>query len=212
MNTLSKFFLLSVLLFPSALAFSETPSPDVSETASDQAGALPLRDLQHFTQVFDQIRKAYVEEVDDTTLFRNAIIGMLSQLDPHSTYLDEVAFEELQTNTQGEFGGLGIEVGMEDGFVKVISPIDGTPAKRAGVLAGDLIIKLDGSPINGMTLNQAVDKMRGKKGTSIDLTIVREGEDKPIELTIVRDMIKVASVRLEKLDDHFVYTRIAQFQ
>lgn len=173
---------------------------------------LPLDELRNFTQVFDQIRSAYVEEVDDPTLLKNAIIGMLSQLDPHSTYLDESSFEELQTSTQGEFGGLGIEVGMEDGFVKVISPMDDTPAQRAGIKAGDLIVKIDGSPVKGLTLNQAVDKMRGKKGTPILLTVVRKGIDKPMDFTIVRDMIKVISVRVEKLDQQLAYVRIAQFQ
>lgn len=173
---------------------------------------LPLEELRNFTQVFDQIRDAYVEDVDDSTMLKNAIIGMLSQLDPHSAYLDESTFEDLQSNTQGEFGGLGIEVGMEDGFVKVISPIDDTPAQKAGVMAGDLIVKLDSTPVKGLTLNQAIEKMRGKKGTRITLTIVRKGVDKPMEIIIVRDMIKVISVRTEKFEKYYAYVRIAQFQ
>jgi len=212
-----KFFRATVLLLMCSVAtsvFAEDNQPiktDMPEKAADER-SLPLDDLRNFTQVFDQIRNAYVEEVDDTTLLKNSIIGMLSQLDPHSAYLDESSFEDLQTNTQGEFGGLGIEVGMEDGFVKVISPIDDTPAQKAGVMAGDLIVKLDGTPVKGMGLNQAIEKMRGKKGSKIVLTIVRKGIDKPLEMTIVRDMIKVVSVRVEKLEEHFVYVRIAQFQ
>jgi len=184
---------------------------ETSENAADES-RLPLEDLRNFTQVFDQIRNAYVEEVDDTTLLKNSIIGMLTQLDPHSAYLDESSYEDLQTNTQGEFGGLGIEVGMEDGFVKVISPIDDTPAQKAGVMAGDLIIKLDGTPVKGMSLHQAIERMRGKKGSKIVLTVVRKGVDKPLEMTIIRDMIKVVSVRVEKLEEQFAYVRIAQFQ
>lgn len=193
------------------LRASEGAAEAVSPAAPAEA-ALPLEDLRHFTQVFDQIRNAYVEEVDDPTLLKNAIIGMLTQLDPHSAYLDESAFEDLQTSTSGEFGGLGIEVGMENGFVKVISPIDDTPAQKAGVMAGDLIIKLDGTPVKGMSLNQAITKMRGKKGTPIVITLVRDGVDKPIDKTIVRDMIKVVSVRVEPLETQYAYVRIAQFQ
>ncbi len=214
-------FVTAALLLAVQIHANENPLP-TGNAAPDGApqgakniateAALPLEDLRNFTQVFDQIRNAYVEEVDDPTLLRNAIIGMLSQLDPHSAYLDESSFEDLQTSTQGEFGGLGIEVGMEDGFVKVISPIDDTPAQKAGILAGDLIVKLDGTPVKGMGLNQAIDKMRGKKGTKIVLTIVRDGVDKPIEKTIVRDMIKVVSVRTEKLEPQLAYVRIAQFQ
>lgn len=214
---LCKRFLCTIVLLWCSIATSvsaENDPPAKTETAEKVADetSLPLDDLRNFTQVFDQIRNAYVEEVDDTTLLKNSIIGMLSQLDPHSAYLDESSFEDLQTNTQGEFGGLGIEVGMEDGFVKVISPIDDTPAQKAGVMAGDLIVKLDGTPVKGMGLNQAIDKMRGKKGSKIMLTIVRKGVDKPLEMTIVRDMIKVVSVRVEKLEEQFAYARIAQFQ
>lgn len=212
----NKLFCATVLcvLAASTIASDDDTSQKKSEASGETTEdlRLPLEDLRNFSQVFDQIRNAYVEEVDDKTLLKNSIIGMLSQLDPHSAYLDESSFEDLQTNTQGEFGGLGIEVGIEDGFVKVISPIDDTPAQKAGVMAGDLIIKLDGTPVKGMGLNQAIEKMRGKKGTKIALTLVRKGVDKPLELTIVRDMIKVVSVRLEKLEEQFAYVRIAQFQ
>lgn len=179
---------------------------------SKAMGALPLDELRSFTEVFARIKKDYVEPVSDKTLLENAIRGMLSGLDPHSSYLDPESFKELQVGTTGEFGGLGIEVGMEDGFVKVISPIDDTPAERAGVKAGDLIIRLDEKPVKGMTLHDAVKLMRGKVGTDIKLTIIREGEEKPLTITITRDTIKVKSVRARSLDDGFGYLRISQFQ
>lgn len=173
---------------------------------------LPLDELRNFTEVFARIKKDYVEEVSDKTLLENAIRGMLSGLDPHSSYLDPENFKELQVGTRGEFGGLGIEVGMEDGFVKVISPIDDTPAMRAGVKAGDLVIRLDEKPVKGLTLHQAVKIMRGKIGTNIVLTIIREGAQKPLKITITRDIIKVRSVRSRTLDGGFGYVRISQFQ
>ncbi len=182
------------------------------KSANKSAGALPLNELRTFTEVFARIKKDYVEEVSDKTLLENAIRGMLSGLDPHSSYLDPEHFKELQVGTTGEFGGLGIEVGMEDGFVKVISPIDDTPAQRAGVKAGDLIIRLDEKPVKGMTLHDAVKIMRGKVGTEITLTIIREGEEKPLKITITRDVIKVKSVRSKDLGDGFGYVRISQFQ
>ncbi|MCK4586455.1 MAG: S41 family peptidase, partial [Gammaproteobacteria bacterium] len=148
----------------------------------------------------------------DKTLLENAIRGMLSGLDPHSSYLDAEGYKDLQVGTTGEFGGLGIEVGMEDGFVKVISPIDDTPAQRAGVKAGDLVIRLDEKPVKGMTLHQAVGIMRGKVGTDILLTIIREGEEKPLKITITRDVIKVRSVRSRTLEEGIGYLRISQFQ
>jgi carboxyl-terminal processing protease len=174
--------------------------------------ALPLEELRTFTDVFARIKNDYVDEVDDRTLLQHAIRGMLSGLDPHSAYLDSDEFRELQVGTSGEFGGLGIEVGMEDGFVKVIAPIDDTPAQRAGIQAGDLIIRLDDSPVKGMTLNEAVKVMRGKAGTDITLTVVREGMDKPLRVTVTRDVIKVRSVRSRVLEPGFGYVRITQFQ
>jgi len=182
-------------------------------TALAQRGApLPLEELRQFSSVFDAIKQNYVEPVEDKTLIRSAISGMLSDLDPHSAYLDEDAFRDMQTNTQGEFGGLGIEVGTEDGFVKVISPIEDTPAARAGVLAGDLIIRIDGTSTQGMSLNEAVKLMRGKPKTPIALTLMREGMAQSMEITIVRDIIKVRSVRSKMLDDGVAYLRISQFQ
>jgi len=154
----------------------------------------------------------YVEPVEDKKLIVDSISGMLSGLDPHSAYLDAEAFKDLQVGTQGEFGGLGIEVGMEDGFVKVISPIEDTPAFRAGVQAGDLIVKLDDTPVKGMSLNDAVKRMRGKPKTDITLTIMRKGESRPIVLTLTREVIKVQSVKSKLVEPGYAYLRVAQFQ
>ncbi|MFL0810064.1 MAG: S41 family peptidase [Agarilytica sp.] len=186
---------------------NKAPAPE-----SKSVSVLPLEDLRVFTRAYEHIRKSYVKEIDDRTLLEYAIRGMLDELDPHSAYLDASSFEDLQVNTTGEFGGLGIEVGMEDGFVKVISPIDDTPAARAGVEAGDLIIKLDGTSVKGLSLDEAVDKMRGPKGSELTITVVREGSDKPFDILLVRDTIKVRSVRAELKEDEFAYLRIAQFQ
>jgi len=198
------------LILGITLAIGQGVFADKNE--SKAASALPLDELRSFTEVFARIKKDYVEEVSDKTLLENAIRGMLSGLDPHSSYLDPDHFKELQVGTSGEFGGLGIEVGMEDGFVKVISPIDDTPAQRAGVKAGDLVVRLDEKPVKGMTLHDAVKIMRGKVGTDIVLTIIREGEEKPLNITITRDIIKVKSVRARNLGDGFGYLRISQFQ
>jgi len=181
-------------------------------TRDEASAQIPLEELRAFTDAFSRIKNDYVEEVSDKTLLENAIRGMLSGLDPHSSYLNAEEFKDLQIGTSGEFGGLGIEVGMEDGFVKVISPIDDTPAQRAGVRAGDLIIRLNEKPVKGMSLNDAVKLMRGKPGEPIDITIVREGEEKPLKFTIVRDVIKVKSVKSKTLDKGFGYVRITQFQ
>jgi carboxyl-terminal processing protease len=173
---------------------------------------LPVEELRTFADVFNAIKQGYVEPIEDKKLITHAISGMLSNLDPHSAYLDADAFKDLQVSTQGEFGGLGIEVGMEDGLVKVVSPIEDTPAYRAGIKAGDLIFKLDDTPIKGMTLSDAVKKMRGKPKTSIKLTILRKGETKPLEFTIVRDKIKVQSVKSKVIEPGYGYLRITQFQ
>lgn len=180
--------------------------------AAEMMGPLPLEELRTFTEVFAKIKSEYVETVDDKTLLENAVRGMLSGLDPHSSYLDAKDFEELQVGTSGEFGGLGIEVGMEDGLVKVIAPIDDTPAHRAGVQAEDLIVRLDDTPVQGLELSDAVNLMRGKPGTDITLTIIRKGEDKPIQAVITRAIIKVQSVKSHMLEPGFGYLRISQFQ
>jgi carboxyl-terminal processing protease len=184
----------------SAVAQKETVQP------------LPIEELRAFTEVFGRIKTDYVDPVDDKKLITEAINGMLTGLDPHSAYLDQEAFKELQVGTQGEFGGLGIEVGMEDGFVKVVAPIDDTPASRAGIKPGDLIVKLDEMSVKGMTLNDAVKKMRGKPNTPITLTIVRKGETKPIVVTLTRAVIKIQSVKSTLLEPGYAYFRVTQFQ
>jgi len=178
----------------------------------EPAAEFPLEDLRTFTEVFERIKRDYVEDIDDRELLENAIRGMLEGLDPHSAYLDRSEYQELQEGTRGEFGGLGIEVGMEDGFVKVIAPIDGTPADDAGIQAGDLIVRIDGQSVKGMGLQEAVTVMRGDPGTEITLTILREGEDTPMEVTLERAVVQVQSVRQRILEDGFGYLRVSQFQ
>jgi len=207
----SLFRSMPVLAFGALLGASLTLGEGVLAGKNDTE-TLPLEDLRTFTEIFAKIKNDYVEPIEDKDLLENAIRGMLAGLDPHSAYLVPEDYKELQAGTSGEFGGLGIEVGMEDGFVKVISPIDDTPADRAGVKAGDLVIRLDDTPVKGMALSDAVKIMRGKPGTDIVLTIVREGEDKPLKITITRDIIRVTSVKSRMLDDGYGYVRISQFQ
>jgi len=173
---------------------------------------LPIEELRAFTEVFGRIKSDYVESVDDRKLITQAISGMLAGLDPHSAYLDREEFREMQVGTRGEFGGLGIEVGMEDGLVKVVSPIDDSPASRAGIKSGDLIVKLGEIFVKGMTLNDAVKQMRGKPDTSITITIARKGEDKPLVFTLKRAVIKIQSVKSKLLEPGYAYFRVTQFQ
>ena len=174
---------------------------------------LPVEELRSFTEVFGAIKSYYVEPVEDKKLITEAINGMLAGLDPHSSYLDADAFKELQVGTQGQFGGLGIEVGMEDGFVKVVSPIEDTPAFRAGVKPGDLIIRIDETPVKGMSLNDAVKRMRGKPGTNITLTISRKGDGgPPFPVTLTRAVITVQSVKSKTIEPGFAWVRVSQFQ
>ena len=184
------------------------------QAVADRAarGPLPIEELRAFTEVFGAIKQNYVEPVEDKKLITEAINGMLSGLDPHSAYLDAEAFKELQVGTQGQFGGLGIEVGMEDGFVKVISPIEDTPAFRAGVKPGDLITRLDDTPVKGMTLADAVKRMRGKPNTKITLTISRKGEPAPIVVTLTRAVIRVQSVKSKIVEPGYGWVRVSQFQ
>lgn len=186
---------------PPAAAQTPLPAPD-----------LPLDELRTFADVFGRIKADYVEEAQDKSLIENAIRGMLAGLDPHSAYLDEAEYRELQVGTSGEFGGLGIEVGMEDGFVKVIAPIDDTPAQRAGVQSGDMIVRIDDKPVKGLSLNDAVKLMRGEPGTKIRLTVMRGVEQQPLELTIERAIIQVASVKSRILEPGYGYVRLASFQ
>ena len=176
------------------------------------ANGLPLNELRNLSDIFSRIKSDYVEDVEDKVLLENAIKGMLSGLDPHSTYLNADEYKELKIGTTGQFGGLGIQVGMEDGFVKVISPIDDTPAFRAGVESGDLIVRLDEKSVKGMSLNDAVKIMRGEPGSEIKLTIVRKGEDKPLVIVITRAIIKVDSVKNRMLEPGYGYVRISNFQ
>jgi carboxyl-terminal processing protease len=184
----------------------------VAQRSAPSAMPLPIEELRAFTEVFGRIKSDYVEPVEDKKLITEAINGMLTGLDPHSAYLDQEAFKEMQVGTQGEFGGLGIEVGMEDGFVRVVSPIDDSPASRAGIKAGDLIVKLDETSVKGMTLADAVKRMRGKPDTQIVLTIVRKGETKPIVVTLTRAVIKIQSVKSTLLEPGYAYVRVSQFQ
>ena len=174
------------------------------------AGSETYKQLELFGDLFEKIRADYVEEVDDSKLIEAAINGMLASLDPHSSYLNPKNFRDMQVQTRGEFGGLGIEVTMENGLVKVVAPIDDTPAFRAGVKAGDLVTHIDGEPVLGLTLGEAVERMRGRVDTKIELTIARKGEEKPIKITITRAVIKVRSVRGRR-EDNVAYIRISSF-
>ncbi|MDD1637478.1 MAG: PDZ domain-containing protein, partial [Methylococcaceae bacterium] len=174
--------------------------------------ALPYEDLRAFTDIFGLIKRDYVEPVTDKKLLEDAVRGMLSGLDPHSAYLVAEEYQELKEGTTGQFGGLGIEVTMENGFIKVVSPIDDTPAQKAGIKTGDLIIKLDDKPVKGMSLTDAVKMMRGEPGSKIVLTIVREGEEAPLKLTLTRDIIKVKSVKSRMLEKGYGYVRVSSFQ
>ncbi len=180
-------------------------------TSAKAAAADTYRQLNLFGDVFERVRADYVEKPDDAKLIESAINGMLAGLDPHSSYMDAKSFRDMQVQTRGEFGGLGIEVTMEDGLIKVVAPIDDTPAAKAGVRANDIITHLDDEAVQGLTLNQAVEKMRGQVNTKIRLKIMRKGVDKPIEVTIVRDIIRVRSVRSRVEGDDVGYIRITQF-
>jgi len=200
------------LLFTILLVFITSKLTAANTEEKKDVDVLPLNEIRTFTEIFSKIKDDYVESINDKKLLENAIRGMLQGLDPHSAYLDKEAYRELQEGTSGKFGGLGIEVGYEDGFVKVISPIDDTPAQRAGVKAGDLIIKLDGKSVKGISLMEAVKMMRGKPGSEIVLTILREGKEKPFNLTVVRDVITVKNIKTETIEPGFMYIRISNFQ
>ena len=182
----------------------------LSSTAK-AAPADTYRQLNLFGDVFERVRADYVEKPDDTKLIESAINGMLAGLDPHSSYMEPKAFRDMQVQTRGEFGGLGIEVTMEDGLIKVVAPIDDTPAAKAGIMANDIITHLDDEAVQGLTLNQAVEKMRGPVNTKIRLKIMRKGQDKPTEVSITRDVIRVRAVRFRNEGDDVGYIRITQF-
>jgi carboxyl-terminal processing protease len=201
---------LSAGLVGAVLAFGAGTAAGAA--AATKGGNVPFEDLRVFAEVFGRIKSDYVERVPDKKLLEEAIQGMLNGLDPHSSYLNEEDYRELRVGTSGEFGGVGIEVGMEDGFLKVIAPIDDTPAARAGIKAGDTIIKLDDKTVKGMALDDAVKLMRGKPGTKIELTITREGREKPFDVTLERAVIKVVSVKGRLLEPGYLYIRLSQFQ
>jgi len=204
-------FITTILISPVAhLQEEQSESSETNAHSGFTTDEIPFDQIRTFTEVFAKVKNDYVEQVSDRTLLENAIRGMLEGLDPHSAYLDQDSYRNLQEGTTGEFGGLGVEISMEDGFIKVISPIDDTPAKRAGVLSGDLIIRLDSTPVKGMNINEVVKLMRGKPGTDIVLTIVREGE--PLTLTITRDTITRKSASVKTLESGFGYLRISNFQ
>ena len=193
------------------LGASITLSQGVFADRETSPASLPLQELQAFAEILSQIKDTYVEDVDDKELIEHAIRGMLDGLDPHSAYLDSEEYKEMSISTSGKFGGLGIEVQMYNGFVRVVSPIDDTPASRAGIEAGDLIVRIDEKPVKGMTLSEAVRMMRGKPGTKIDLLVMREGGAQPFKVNITRDIIKVESVRSRMLEPKFGYLRISTF-
>ena len=207
-NRIEKFGLIAVGLIAGVLVSLNFPASADKESATP----LPIEELRAFSEVFGRIKNDYVEPVSDKKLITEAINGMLSGLDPHSAYLDADAYKELRVGTQGEFGGLGIEVGMEEGLVKVISPIEDTPAFHAGIKSGDLIIKLDDALVKGLTLNDAVKRMRGKPGSTIVLTIIRKDAPKPLVFTLNRAVIKVQSVKSKVVEPGYAFIRITQFQ
>ncbi len=198
----------TILLLPLPTLAAQEPETDSSE----QANGVPLEDVQRFSNALSQIKKYYVKPISDKELFDNAIRGMLSGLDPHSSYLDEKDFNELQTATNGEFGGLGLEVTMEEGVIRVITPLSDTPAGKAGIKPGDYIIKLGDKSVQGLSLQDAVTIMRGKMGSNIDLTVIRKGETKPLHFALTREKILIKSVQSKLLDNQYGYVRLTQFQ
>ena len=207
-----KFQQIGLVAFGAALGVAASLHFSAVADRNVNALQLPIDDLRLFSEVFGRIKSDYVEPVEDRKLLKEAINGMLTGLDPHSAFLDQEAYRDLQVGTQGEFGGLGIEVGTEDGFVKVVAPIEDTPAFRAGVKAGDLIIKLDEVSLKGISLSDAVKRMRGKPNTEVKLTVLRKGETQPLEFMVRRDVIRVKSVKARMLEPGYGLVRITQFQ
>ena len=194
-----------------ALVFS-LPASAAKTPETSKAEPLPLDELNAFAEAFQRIKAAYVEDVDDKTLLRAAIAGMVAGLDPHSGYLVGEDLDDLQSTTSGEYGGLGIEVSQDSGFIRIISPMDDTPASRAGIQPGDVIVKIDGTALTSDNIQQAIDKMRGKPGEKVVLTLMRQGREQPFNVTLVREVIKVTSVRSRLLEPGYGYIRISQFQ
>lgn len=207
--------ILATTLFLPVIGTAQTgDTASVSEPNAEAAvgSELPLKELRLFTLIFDHIRRSYVEPISDQQLLENAIKGMLGEMDPHSAYLDASSFEQLQESTKGEFTGIGVEMGSEDGFIKVISPIDGSPAEKAGMQAGDIIIKVDQESIQGLSVSEAAKKIRGPVGSTVVFTVIRTNVEKPLEISITRDIIKSISTRHRVIEDSIGYVRIAQFQ
>ncbi|HCK27748.1 MAG TPA: peptidase S41, partial [Alcanivorax sp.] len=200
----------ALLLTVSVSAPTLAADPEVDEQARQDG--VPVTELRAFAEVLERVRGAYVQEVDEKELIQAAIRGMLMELDPHSSYLTPDQFEDLQSTTSGEFGGLGLEVTMEDGFVKVVSPIDDSPASRADIQAGDLILKIDDTFVKGLSLAEAVELMRGEAGSEVTLSVLSDGDEKPRPVTLKRDRIKVESVKSEVLEPGYGYLRVSQFQ
>lgn len=201
---------LLIALTASSFTFADHSNDSPSQEPAQQG--LPLDELRRFSEVFDRIKRSYVEPVEDAKILEDAIRGMISGLDPHSSYLEPKAYKELKVHTSGEFGGVGVEISLDDGFIRVITPIDDTPAEKAGIKAGDLITRLDDESVQSMGLDEAIDRMRGEPGTDIVLTILRDGEEKPLNITITRDVIQVTSIKHRMLGEHYGYVRITQFQ
>lgn len=197
--------------YSSAQDAADSSAPRAQPPAAAGQMPLPMEEVRIFAQVLNEVREAYVEPIDDKTLLENAIKGMLAGIDPHSSYLAEQDFADLRETTTGEFGGLGVEVGIENGLIKIIAPMDDSPAARAGIQAGDLIIKLDDTPAQEVTLGDTTELLRGEPGTKLRLTIVRDGVNEPFEVTVTREIIKARSIRTRELEPGYGYIRISQF-
>ncbi|MGH8514382.1 MAG: S41 family peptidase, partial [Gammaproteobacteria bacterium] len=204
-------YALWALLVLAVLAAGSTMVSLARSQSASAANSEIYRQLDLFGEVLERVRADYVEKPEDAKLIESAINGMLMALDPHSAYLNPKHFRDMQVQTRGEFGGLGIEVTMEDGLIKVVAPIDETPAAKAGIMANDIITHLDDEPVQGLTLNQAVEKMRGPVNTKIKLKVMRKGQDKPTEISITRDIIRVRSVRSRIEGDDVGFIRVTQF-
>ncbi|MFT5118179.1 MAG: carboxyl-terminal processing protease [Kiritimatiellia bacterium] len=210
---LTSLIILSVYLPLSSQAqTAPVAEPTQKAGSADPKDELPLKDLRLFTLIFDHIRRSYVDPISDQQLLENAVKGMLGEMDPHSAYLDTQSFDQLQESTQGEFSGVGIHMGSEGGYIKIISPIDGTPAEKAGLKAGDIIIKIDQESIQGLSVNETATKIRGPIGSSIVFTITRKDLDEPLDISVIRDTIRSVSVRHKLIEKTIGYIRIAQFQ
>ena len=212
---LKKISVLLLLIFSACINISYAASPTEKKKpapVSNNEGVLPLDELRTFTRAYDHVRTSYVEEISDSKMLEYAIKGLISELDPHSAYLDKEAYAELQATTSGEFGGVGLEVGVDDGTIKVITPLDGSPSQKAGIKPGDIILRIDDQSMKGKTLTDATRLMRGPKDTPIKLSLLRKGVEEPIELVVVRDLIHVQSVIVKPIADDYLYIRVAQFQ